>query len=279
MIKIIDPPSDTLKDQLKAFYRAFRGQHLDSSVVLDLSSCQFARPITLLAACACIKDYSCSIQKSVSNKVRDYFGKVHFPNGITKAEEVSISDYNAPIGYITRSDIEKREALENKFYQLIERWAGDITGISNALRYPISELVENIFEHSQKDYGWIFAQHYPKKKMLEICILDSGRGIASSYHQIKKTDVGSKNAIEMALQGKSTKLSETGRGWGLYTSKEIVNKKLRGEFLLITGNAALYSNPNEQLLIELPEFNWQGVIISYQIPYPKAPIDISDLLG
>ncbi|MFA6446397.1 MAG: ATP-binding protein [Candidatus Paceibacterota bacterium] len=275
---MFEPASSSLKDQLRALYFSFKGKELNESSLLDLSLCRFVRPVTLLAISACLRDYQCKVQEPLSPKVREYLDKIHFPFGITKAEEVNMFDFNSPIGYITQTDTIKSEALERKFYQLVNRWAGNVEGVASALQLPISELVENIFQHSNKNHGWLFAQHYPKKKSFEMCILDTGRGIAGSYRDIKNLNVRSKEAIELALKGTSTKVTETGRGWGLYTSKEIVNTKLNGEFLLVTGDAALYSNSVNQSLIELPGFHWSGVIISYRIPYPVAPIDITDIL-
>ena len=103
------------------------------------------------------------------------------PGGVNRAADVPVGAYTVPIGFLQETSVQSREALESRFYDLIRRLTGNVAGADNAILYPISELVGNIFEHSGKDAGWIFAQHYPKKRLLDICIVDTGRGVAQSY--------------------------------------------------------------------------------------------------
>lgn len=80
-------------------------------------------------------------------------------------------------------------------------------------------------------------------------------------------------AITEAMKGNSVK-KEKERGYGLRTSKEVVCKALNGGgFILISGSSALVSTKQGDNLVSLPDFYWQGVIISYRIPKPTGAID------
>ncbi|MBU0597881.1 ATP-binding protein [Patescibacteria group bacterium] len=272
-VRVNNPKSDDLKDQIKALYDTFKGIK-QNPVNFRLSSCTWMHPLLTLTVCAHVREYQSNYQQPQSEQVKRYLRDISFPNGIENANQLSLLSYTIPIGFLKKADETSRQGLESNFYRIIEKLTGNVAGASNAILYPISELVGNIFEHSQKNYGWIFAQHYPKKKLLDICIIDTGRGIAGRYFDVQKQEVGDDEAIRRAFQGQSTKKME-GRGYGLSTSQLVVRKALGGQFLLLTGNSVFLGSQGKQVIVQLPNFYWQGVIISYQIPYPKGPIDIT----
>ena len=76
--------------------------------------------------------------------------------------------------------------------------------------------------------------------------------------------------MQEALQGNSTKGEE--RGFGLRTSKDLITKGMSGEFILISGSAFYFANSKKEIISSFP-VNWQGVLVSYQIPTPKLKID------
>lgn len=160
---------------------------------------------------------------------------------------------------------------------MVYKIIGSVPGVQNAVYYPISELMANIFEHSLQDFGFIFGQFYPKKNYLDICIVDCGRGLKMTYRQERGLEVSDEEAIIEAMKGCSTKPDKE-RGYGLRTSKGVVCECLGGEFILISGSAALISRQKSERLVSLPKFYWQGVIVSYRMPKPKSPVDISSYL-
>lgn len=272
-VVVNNTPNERLKDELNALYSTFRKLN-NEPVRFDLSDCTWIQPLTALAISAYAYNVGCPILLPKSTRVAKYLQKVCFPVGVKRPEEIAVNSFTAPIGFLERDDVKRREALESRFYEVIERLTGNVAGARSAILYPISELVGNIFEHSQQSHGWIFAQHFPTKQMLEICIVDTGRGIASSYSDTRGSSFSDSDAIALALQGESTK-PMIGRGTGLRTSQNVVREALNGEFVLLTGDSAFYGSPDKQRMVHLPEFRWQGVIVAYQIPYPDAPVDIS----
>jgi hypothetical protein len=154
---------------------------------------------------------------------------------------------------------------------------GSVAGAQNAVHYPITELVTNIFDHSKQDKGFIFGQFYPKKNYLDICIVDCGRGLAKTYEEEKGLKLSDADSIVEVLKGHSTKPSVE-RGYGVRTSKKVVCECLGGEFVLLSGSSALVASGKDQKIVDLPGFYWQGVVVAYRIPKPLGPVDISPYL-
>lgn len=53
--------------------------------------------------------------------------------------------------------------------------------ISNAVSYFLDEHFTNYLEHSRASEFRIISQLSPQKDILEICLLDNGRGLTQSY--------------------------------------------------------------------------------------------------
>lgn len=273
LVHIHRPRGDSLRDQLIAFHASFRGLR-NQAVTFDLEDCVWTYPLMLLTLSAYLHEYGGSYTAPKDPRVAQYLREVHFPAGVNQAADIPIGAYMVPIGFLQETGVQSREALESRFYDLIRRLTGNVAGADNAILYPISELVGNIFEHSGEDAGWIFAQHYPKKRLLDICIVDTGRGVAQSYASALGKSMTHSEAIASALAGVSAK-TEGGRGYGLSTSQRVVCEALRGQFLFLTGDSVFFNTERHSSIVQLPDFSWDGVIIAYQIPYPQGPIDIT----
>jgi len=117
----------------------------------------------------------------------------------------------------------------------------NMTGLSssdfkNVIDYFISELTNNIADHSKSSHGIVFTQVYPQKGFMDVTIGDNGVGILSSYSSSTKFQPNNeKEAIEMAIQGCSTKDLAESRGYGLSQSRNLLVKGLSGIFCMWTG--------------------------------------------
>lgn len=54
---------------------------------------------------------------------------------------------------------------------------------NSSLSYLISELLDNIYEHSQSPYGYLFSQYSKKGGVINLCIADTGISIAGSFEK------------------------------------------------------------------------------------------------
>jgi hypothetical protein len=145
-------------------------------------------------------------------------------------------------------------------------------GGEQAFKYVVSELVDNIYEHSKFKNAFVMAQRYPNLGYLELAFLDNGITIQGSY---KAYGMRFKpwEAIIEALNGVSTKSKE--RGWGLASSTKLFKDGLGGRILIVSGGGGLYLERSKQLLYKLRrDMHLEGTLISLRVPYPCEVVDI-----
>ena len=110
----------------------------------------------------------------------------------------------------------------------------------------IEETLDNITEHSNSDRGFIFAQSYPTKGYLDLCIADRGVSLLGSYQRIQGNEISTDlEAIEAANRGLSSKNlpDAENRGYGIYTSKRMLTEGLGGQYLLLSGSSFYLKTP------------------------------------
>ncbi len=266
------PPGDTLPHQLVALYRTFRGIQNSEVVEFDFSKLTWPYPMLVLPIAA-YETTTGSTHRAFPDSVRNYAEIIRYPHGVDNVSELQQKRNYTPIGVLNRSGGVGREKLESAFSQLIFDTIQAVPNSSSAIHYPISELVTNIFDHSQSDEGWIFAQWYPAKGFLDLCIVDRGRGLAATYKEELGMSLRDEDALRRALRGVSTKKMKE-RGFGLRTSKDVVCKALGGSFVFVSGSVAIVSEGQTDQIARLPDFSWQGVVVAYRVPKPTGPVDI-----
>ena len=155
----------------------------------------------------------------------------------------------------------------------------------NPIKYVVSELVRNVFEHSKSNDGAIVtAQYYKKSNTIRIGVADNGIGIGNaikkSYNIESDTDA-IKLALTPGITGTTTKTggTELNAGAGLFFIKSIA-KVNRDYFLIYSGNAmykllrtpsknrtiTLYSDPFKDKCSKKTNLPyWQGTAVGIDI--------------
>ena len=279
---IIPKPTDnSLIAQLVCLYNIFKGTNFSESKDFDISNINWFSPLLILPLCAHINCFNSKYSVKESKTNHSYLDVIKFPDGIDSVsvfqKQIQANKSYIPISILRKEKGVERERLESLFSMLIYSVLGSVQGAQNAVHYPITELVTNIFDHSKESKGFIFGQFYPKKNYLDICIADCGRGLSNTYKEEKGLELSDADSIIEVLKGHSTKPSVE-RGYGVRTSKKVVCECLGGEFVLLSGSSALIASGQNQKIVDLPNFYWQGVVIAYRIPKPNSSIDISPYL-
>ncbi|MEK6974196.1 MAG: ATP-binding protein [Nanoarchaeota archaeon] len=151
------------------------------------------------------------------------------------------------------------------------------------IKYIISELVRNVFEHAESQNGAIVcAQYYKKSNTIRIGVVDSGVGIKNTlkryYHPVSDLD-----AITLALTpgitGTTHKIggTATNAGAGLFFIKSLT-KISRDFFLIYSGNGAykllkdnkkeikLFSDPLKDHHSKKESYpHWQGTVVGIDL--------------
>ncbi len=284
MRKIIvnNPKNDDLVSQLVSFYESFKNLSKNEKVEFDLSKIKWFSPFLMLALTSYINKTNSSYILGLDKNINSYLDALRFPLGINSLTEFSsvvkqTKNY-VPISILEKDHVLERNRLENCFQDMIFKIAGEVNGAKNAVIYPIMELVANIFHHSKENKGYIFGHFYPNKNYLDICIIDTGRGVAKAYEDELGLIITDEEAITKVMNGVSTK-KERERGYGVRTSKDVVCKSMRGTFIFVSGSSVFVAKNNKEKFVDMPEFYWQGVIIAYRIPKPTGEIDIYPYMG
>ena len=119
----------------------------------------------------------------------------------------------------------------------------------DAYRYLLSELIDNIYEHSSASRAYVMAQYYPRKGLIEASFMDDGITIPGSLQHARGTAYGPQTdylAIIDALKGRSAKGGDE-RGFGLRSCVRVVNA-LGGDVLIVSGSGAVVSEQGGQAM-------------------------------
>lgn len=149
-----------------------------------------------------------------------YIGRRIFPNSALRQSTL-------PLELIVHS--KSFEWIEYRFSSWIENKVGQTNDSFTEIKACLSEVFNNIRDHSGEIAGSIFAQHYPKDETIMLSLSDIGKGIPVN---VRKTfpNLSDEMAIKKAMeQGFTTKSTPVNQGMGLYYLLKSVVEVNRGE--------------------------------------------------
>jgi anti-sigma regulatory factor (Ser/Thr protein kinase) len=120
-------------------------------------------------------------------------------------------------------------------------WLAKNLGLTEAsfhdLKTCLSELFNNIREHTQLEIGSIFVQHYPNQNRINISLADFGLGIPEKVRQVRP-ELADADAVVLAVQeGFTTKSIPANAGLGLDLLLKVVVGTNSGEVTIYSGHA------------------------------------------
>lgn len=142
------------------------------------------------------------------------------------------------IPYTRVAQGESHDWLDNRFIP----WLGGRLNQSAATLAPfracVSELINNIADHTMFDIGGIAAQHFPQMNRIEIAVADFGLGIPGSVQRVRP-ELSHADSIMLACQpGFTTQSTPRNRGAGLDYLLSVVGSH-RGTLSIFSGNATV----------------------------------------
>ncbi len=150
-------------------------------------------------------------------------------------------------------------------------------GVIDAFHWCISELLDNVLQHSQSAEGFVIVQVHSESKRIAICLTDTGIGILESLRHSSHHPNNAADAITLALKEGVTRDSEAHQGNGLWGLNEIVREN-GGQLAVKSERGLVEHNPEKDVYVSnsLPPF--QGTIIDFQLDASK-PISLSKALS
>lgn len=252
----------------------------EESFQIDFSHTRFISPVFALSLIVYLS--RCGKQYSFTN-LNEYLSVIGLGSGGIRPDRMRKSEFLATMeGYIrktyipivnfpAKADSDEKDIISSVVENLIIRQLNIPSNVAIGLKYMIEETLDNITEHSDSDRGFIFAQAYPNKGYLDLCIADRGVSLLGSYQRIPGNEIESDlEAIKAANRGFSSKnLPEAeNRGYGIYTSKKMLTEGLGGQYLLLSGGSFYLKTPAFDSFYSLPDgLRWNGTIVAFRIPY------------
>lgn len=130
--------------------------------------------------------------------------------------------------------------------------------MEHCLTYCFTELIRNVYEHSESKELWYAGQYWPTKDLVEVAILDEGKGIKKSIERNKRiTACDDYEAIKLALEpGISRNVVRKDKndiysnsGFGLYMTSTMCCGS-GGSFVVCSGSKCLEINNRETKIID-----------------------------
>ena len=225
------------------------------------------------------KDIECI---NMSLRIQSYLNSICFDRmlhfGQEKREDVEavIQKYTDKT-YLPLCSFAMTDSNKDTFGSIIKtvlmKQANIAQGGSSSLSYLISELLDNIYEHSQSPNGYVFSQYLEREGMIDLCIADMGITVAGSFERARlyqeEIDGNETEALKLANEGYSTKNrpEAENRGYGISTSKEMLVVGMKGGFFMLSGGAFhRYENGANDYIDLRNIFRWHGTVILMRIP-------------
>lgn len=208
----------------------------------------------------------------------NYLDTIGFPEGQTDPD-FNDNSY-LPLIKIDGTQACPINAAGEVIQRLVSKLLSDDDIRTNGVALPLTELLDNVSEHSKCEHGLVTLQYYKQKQKLDMCVVDDGISIPGSYdeHKIKYDDDA--DAVCKALEeGKSTKRefgSESRkRGTGLRTVSNIVCDGLDGKLLVVSGKGGVYK---QDKITEICDLIWRGTTIFASMNVPKNDFNFTSYI-
>jgi hypothetical protein len=199
-----------------------------------------------------------------------------------------------PLRVQENKDIARKSSLDkvwrfdspDDIYLLITAFVDELSriiicerGVLEGFEWSINEVLDNVLQHSGKNFGYVMGQVHTIAKQFVFCVYDTGQGIYNSLLQSAHAPKNSADALRLAVKEGITRDKAIGQGNGLWGLHQIVSDNT-GK-LNITSNSACYSLTDKQVKLyeRLPQLqDNNGCIVDFQIDYSKE-ISLSKALG
>ena len=263
----------------------------DGEVTIDLSDTHFVSPVFALSLIVYLT--RCGKDVHLQN-IPDYLRTIGFADGGIKPDRMRLTEFLATlekhaaktfipiVDFSAERNSDAKEVVSSIVENMIIRQLSIQQNVANGFKYMIDETLDNITEHSESDRGYIFAQAYPTKGFLDVCIADRGVGLLGSYEKLLGNEIASDmEAIKAANRGISSKNlpDAENRGFGIRTSKHMLIQGLGGQYMMISGNSLYLKSRILDSFYAMPNgLRWNGTIVALRIPYHSNTFNYIDYI-
>lgn len=254
-------------------------------LTIDLSSLSFCTPMGAASLASLITyltfEKKCSIQlrRPTQPDVHQYLDRINFYYWFQIETGLSYLKHEASGKFVELAFLRNEQDcpdISTKVCNVLSQQMSIDENTRSSLDFVISEISENIFHHSQSQYGgFICCQSYPKNNEIHIAIVDLGRGIEASLKDNPNNlpQFSNRSPLEISIQPRATGRPDHNSGWGLCWTSDLASLN-QGTLGILSINHKLVQkgdsppDTNQQLL------DWPGTLI-HLVFRTNGELDIS----
>ena len=259
MIYFVNMYPPALFECFRKFCDIRQNSNIEGST-LDLSMYDFFYPTTLLPLLGYLNENS--LKALVNQNIYGYVSTI-LPELVTTPNKVKKKK-----SYALRYLVPENKSLRDSILDEIIELTGTAYGGMNAFDYLLSELTDNIYQHSNFNLAFLMAQKYEKLDFTEVCVFDDGISIPKSFEDHDFNFDEDYEALNMAINGKSTDEEFEGRGWGINTIVKMFTEAVNGEMLMVSRSGATFVSKNREpknYSLEKDKY-MDGTMVSLRVP-------------
>lgn len=272
-----------LAEQLRPVFLAQPGEIIDLKLSIGVGKTAVYCDGLLLIAAAIVEAKSKGVviigSCSCTPHCEGYVSRVNFFDsiGVDFSEDFVRRESRGKFLEITRfNDPKKGNDLISEVSVILKSQKFTDESILSSLELALAELVSNIFDHSEKGYGWMTAQYFKSKKRIRIMVADTGIGIHKALTGNPKNsefkDYTPKESIENCIVKGVT--NGKGGGNGLYITSNLIYEN-GGTLTILSGSNYLTYTKNRK---ESGESHWDGTAVFLEIN-SNRPVDVNKING
>lgn len=264
----------------------------DGSVTIDLSGVGFVTPSFVVPLVV----FSDGVEGRVEfTGCSAYQKNLYLPDGGFESGRVSADEFRSFLdGYTSKSyiplikfpagmdRIRDKQVILSAVENMLARQTGLEKNILLGLKYMMSEIADNITDHSNSNFGYIVAQSYPSLGYVDICLGDAGITLLGSYSKKPTTEVSTdREALMAANEGISSKNlpGAENRGYGIRTTRNVITKGLGGQYFMLSGSMAFIATQKQEGYATIPfGLRYRGTIIAIRIPIKRSTFNLYNYL-
>lgn len=231
---------------------------------LDLTKVNRVFPNAVVPISAAIHAYRAKGYEITVTKAPQLVRLVKFDSPLS-AGEISNATSNNAFSHIWRfATSDEVSILTETYAKILAEKVECEKGVVDAFHWCISEILDNVLQHSESTEGFVMVQIHSESKRVAICVADTGIGILASLRTSPHRPQNAVDAITLALKEGVTRDKEAHQGNGLWGLNEIVREN-GGRLTIKSEKGLVEHDPGREVHSYNGLPTYTGTIIDFQL--------------
>ncbi|MFC7098857.1 hypothetical protein [Halobaculum marinum] len=255
-----------------------------SSITIDLSNNNWFTPVFLTPLSVKLNQLrnrgtEVSVNLPRHTGIQIYMDQIGFPFGANNPRQQY--KRHLPLCRLnTDDDDDAIDVIGQELRRIIKRHFGGLdAGQTQGINLPISEIIDNVDQHSECNCGAVLVQQYEDRGCLDICIVDDGVTIPGNFEKHGKEFDSDYDAIRLAATGEVSTRGNEGhraRGYGIRSMTKLITDGLNGKVLISSRDATHFHAAGQSPRQVLHGRSWAGTLFLGRMDLPGEDFRVND---